>query len=81
MNGRIKQCHIIPFGRCGEFRPKHPERTAYKSQPGIFGDIVFRTWPNRASMLKTIEMQGKREHRQTDWADYSTSGWAKRGAP
>ena len=38
-----------------EYQPRHP--------------ITFREWPNRTSMLKTLELQDKREHRQGDWSE------------
>ena len=48
--------------------PEHPERTARRNATGFLNfDVVFRVWPNRASMLKTIEMQRRREARQEDW--------------
>ena len=71
----MAQSTVIPFGRVGEYTPKHPERTAYRLQPGLAGDVVFRTWPSRGAMLQTIAMQSKREPRETDWKDYFSSRW------
>ncbi len=48
-------------------KPEHPERTAKRSMSGLNFDVVYQVWPNRASMLKTIDIQGRREPRQTDW--------------
>lgn len=30
-------------------------------------DVTFQTWPNRASMAKSIRMQQQREYRNDDW--------------
>lgn len=57
----------VPAGRLSEVTISNPERTAYRIQDGFAGDYVFQEWPNRASMLKTIELQGKREPRSGDW--------------
>ena len=50
-----------------EHKPQHPERTAQRNAGGMDFDIVFQVWPNRPSMAKSIRMQQKREHYQTDW--------------
>ncbi len=39
--------------------PANPERTAKRSGSGMNFDVTFQVWPNRASMLKTIELQGR----------------------
>ncbi len=60
----------MSFGRSIEYRRTlpHPERTAMRSASGHMNfDVVFRVWPNRASMTKTIRMQQQRESQQTDW--------------
>ena len=44
--------------------PEHPERTAKRSSDW---DIVYQVWPNRAAMLKTIEMQERGAPRSTNW--------------
>jgi hypothetical protein len=46
--------------------PEHPERTAKRSSDW---DIVYQVWPNRAAMLKTIELQGKRAPHHADWRE------------
>lgn len=50
-----------------DHKPEHPERTARRNHRGLDFDVTFQVWPNRASMLKTIELQGRRESRQDDW--------------
>lgn len=59
--------YILPLGRTAEYVHPAPDRTASRSLPGVFGEIEFKVWPNRASMLKTIEMQERRERRNGDW--------------
>jgi len=49
--------YSVPLGRMNEVKHEHPERTALKSLPGIFGDIQFQVWPNRESMARSIRMQ------------------------
>lgn len=67
----MKVLATVPSGRMSEFKPPHPERTAYKNASGYLNfDIIFVEFPNRASMLKAIEMQGKREYRNTDLKAY-----------
>ena len=49
--------------------PEHPERTARRvstAQPMDF-DVRYQVWPNRAAMLKTIEMQRRGEPRSDHW--------------
>ena len=55
-----------PFGRCGELKHEHPERTA-RRQISIFSDVEFKVWPARGPMARTIRMQQKRESRASDW--------------
>ena len=50
-----------------EHKPDHPERTARRNGSGMNFDVTFQVWPNRASMARSIRMQEKREHRNTDW--------------
>lgn len=47
--------------------PEHPERTAKKQGRGMNFDVTYQVWPNRAAMMKTIDMQERRESRQDDW--------------
>jgi hypothetical protein len=80
--GHSMKTVTMPGGRAHEYRPAHPERTAYRNANGAMNfDVIFREWPNRAAMLKTIEMQGRREPRQDDWRDWSTSRYAKIMSP
>jgi hypothetical protein len=51
-----------------DYKHANPERTAYKNSTGFLNfDVVFKVWPNRASLAKTIRMQEKREFRRDDW--------------
>lgn len=45
----------------------HPERTAHRAGTGMFADVIYQVWPNRASMARTIRLQERGEN----WA----SGW------
>jgi hypothetical protein len=47
--------------------PEHPERTAKKQGRGMNFDVTYQVWPNRAAMMKTIDMQERRGSRQDDW--------------
>lgn len=59
------------LGQAMEFKPPHPERTAVKHVGGVLdGKVVFQEWPNRQAMLKTIQLQGRREWRNGDWRPY-----------
>ena len=49
--------YSMPLGRTAEHTPEHPERTATRFLPGIFGDIQYQVWPNRPSMARAIRMQ------------------------
>ena len=57
----------MSFAASLEYVPPHPERTAKRSLPGIGGDTVFKQWPARTSMARTIRMQQQRESRSDDW--------------
>jgi len=55
-------------GAASQYKPPHPERTARRFLDELMNcDAIFGEFPNRAAMLKTIEMQQKRERRSTDW--------------
>ena len=58
--------------------PPNPDRTAFASlgTGSMDFDVTFREWPSRAAMLKTIEMQGRRESSSHDWKDWSRSRYA-----
>ena len=58
--------------RAMEHKPEHPERTARRDCGApissiYWGDVIFQVWPNRASMLKTIELQDQRPSKFTNW--------------
>jgi len=61
--------YSMTFGQSIDHKPEHPERTARRcaSPSAMNGDVVFGVWPNRPSMLKTIEMQEQRERHWRDW--------------
>ena len=62
--------------------PEHPDRTAYRNASGFLNfDLVFRVWPNRASMLTTIRMQERRAPESTDWKDWYTSRYNRAETP
>jgi hypothetical protein len=64
--GEMKRI-TMSWAAAREYKPLHPERTAYKEHRCFDFDVTFQTWPNRAAMLKTIELQGRREPRGDDW--------------
>lgn len=59
--------YTMSFASACSHIPTHPERTARKNGTGMNFDVTFQVWPSKAAMLKTIEMQDKRESRQGDW--------------
>ena len=59
--------YSMSFSNSTEHTPEHAERTAKRNASGSSFDVIFQVWPNRQSMAKSIRMQQKREHRQTDW--------------
>ncbi len=59
--------YTMSFAAAMTHTPEYPERTARKNGKGMNFDVTFQVWPNRAAMLKTIELQEKRESRQDDW--------------
>lgn len=54
--------------------PDHPERTARRTpfdpRDPMSMDVEYQVWPNRAAMLKTIEIQGRSEPRPDHWRAY-----------
>lgn len=60
----------VPAGRMSEITIEHPERTAYRVC-GCRDDCgyIFQSWTSRAAMLKSIEMQERREPQSKDWKD------------
>lgn len=64
--------YSLTFADAITHKPANPERTARRSSSaGIhsasFGNVSFQVWTSRAAMLKTIEMQERRESRPDDW--------------
>ena len=59
--------YTMSFAAAREHKPEHPERTARKNGLGMNFDVTFGVFPNRPAMLKTIDLQGKRELRGNDW--------------
>lgn len=59
--------YTLSFADSINHKPEHPERTARKNGRGMNFDVTYQVWPNRAAMLKTIDMQDRREHRPDDW--------------
>lgn len=57
----------MSFAASLDYVPAHPERTAKRSLPGIGTETVFKEWPARRSMARTIRMQQQREARSDDW--------------
>ena len=56
---------VMSFAASLEHKPAHPERTARRSLQSF--DVEFQTWPNRASMAKSIRMQQRGEPRADHW--------------
>lgn len=56
--------YTLSFADSIKHVPEHPERTAMKS---LDWDVRYQVWPNRASMLKTIDIQGRRAPHRSDW--------------
>lgn len=59
--------YSLSFAASLEHIPEHPERTAKRSGGTMDFDIHYQVWPNRAAMLKTIELQSRRESKPTNW--------------
>ena len=59
--------YTLSFADSITHKPEHPDRTARRNGSGLNFDVTFQVWPNRAAMLKTIEMQQKRAPRSGDW--------------
>ena len=56
--------YSISFARSLEMTHEHPERTAKKV---VGWDILYRVWPSRGAMARSIRMQAQRAPKQTDW--------------
>ena len=50
-----------------QHKPEHSERTAKRYHGGMNFDVTFKVWPNRASLVKTLDMQSKRATQFNDW--------------
>jgi len=48
-------------------KPEHPERTASKSGKCMDMDVYYQVWPNRAAMLKTVDIQERASNSQYNW--------------
>lgn len=57
----------MPFGRTIGYVPEHPERTARKAGLSWDSLVTYQTWPNRASMAKSIRMQESGPPRPDHW--------------
>ena len=67
----------IAAAQLSEHKPAHPERTAYRSIGiGLDFDVTIQTWPNRASMLKTIDMQLSGADFRRAWRTFVQEGGA-----
>lgn len=60
-----------PFGRIQEeidrLTPDQRERAARRAGAGMFADDCVQIWPNRASMLKTVDIQRRSPPRSDHW--------------
>lgn len=60
--------YTMSWAAAQAYKPAHPERTARRNAgSGMDFDVTFQEWPNRASMVKTIRMQERRERQSRDW--------------
>lgn len=53
--------------------PTHPERTAQRPGQGMDMNVYYQVWPNRASMLKTCDMQASASNSARNWKPCKTS--------
>jgi hypothetical protein len=65
--GMTMKRYSLSFADSIKHIPEHPERTAKRSGSGMNFDVYYQVWPNRAAMLKTIDIQGKSPPKQTHW--------------
>jgi hypothetical protein len=60
-----------PFGRIQEeidrLTPDQRERAARRAGTGPFADDCVQVWPNRASMLKTVDLQRRSDSHLPKW--------------
>ena len=65
----MKRVYGVPLGRLAETLASLPnrERSAYAAGPGAFSDYTIQTWPNRASMARSIRMQQRGAPRIGTW--------------
>lgn len=45
----------------------HPERCGVRTTGMMGENVTIQEWPSRGALLKTIQMQGRREHQSRDW--------------
>lgn len=62
--------YVLSFADSVNHVPEHPERTAKRSGKGMNFDVTWQVWPSREAMLKTVQMQQRREPRPDDWHPY-----------
>ena len=68
------------LSRAGSFKhvPEYPERTAHRNCHGVMNfDVEYQVWPNRASMLKTIDIQERASNSQYNWRETKTKAEGK----
>jgi hypothetical protein len=63
----MMKTYSVPLGRMAEVKHAYPDRTAYKSERGIFGDIRFQVWSNREAMARSIRMQERGPWKAGNW--------------
>jgi len=59
--------YSMSFAAACSHTPQFPERTAKRSGRGLNFDVIFKVWPARGPMARSIRMQQKRETRSDDW--------------
>lgn len=63
----------VPLGRCAEYVPPAPERTAYRAGKSWDSPYEFRAWPSRGAMLEACRMSDTGKIGAQPWRDYTTS--------
>ena len=57
-----RNTYTLSVGQSIGYQHPHPERTACRNATrGMFSDLEFRIWSNRAAMAKSIRMQERAE--------------------
>ena len=57
----------MTFAASLTFKPQFPDRTARRSHGGLDLDVTFKTWPSRAAMLQTVDMQAQAPESPLHW--------------